>query len=179
MSGFPPAALWRRRSGRCGVWCRRPSSPAVELRWCFVARWSTCGSSGPGAVVEFSRLPLDPTRRIWPVGDRARWASRLRSASSLRFAAARRWCWCGRGCAVLVHRPKLRRTRSSGRVRVGVRPCGAFQLWRSPRAVDGWWTATLVLDAGEAAVASPGSASSTYFGLYFVFVLCTLYVVLC
>ena len=42
-----------------------------------------------------------------------------------------------------------------------------------------WWTATLDLDAGDAAVAPHGSASSTYFNLYLLFVLCTLYVVLC
>ena len=34
------------------------------------------------------------------------------------------------GLRRVLHRPKLRRTRPSGRVRVGVRPCGALKLWR-------------------------------------------------
>ena len=137
---------------------------------------ATCGSSGPGEALEFSCLLLDPGRRIWRVGAGARRASRLRAASRWKLAAARRWCWRVRGCAVFLHRLNLRRAWSSGRARVGVGSCGAFQDWSSPRAVDRWWTATFVFDAGEA-VASSGSASSTYKFLYSVVVLCTLYVV--
>ena len=78
---------------------------------------------------------------------------------------------------MLVHRPKLRRTRSSGRVRAGVRPCGALQFWM----LLGQW----MVGGRRTSSSTPAMLlllSQAWFPLrisflYFVCVLCTLYVV--
>ena len=73
---------------------------------------------------------------------------------------------------MFVHRLKLRRGAADGL-------CGVFQGRRRPRAVARRWLAVFVVDAGEAAVLGAGSVSPAYCTLFSVFVLCTMYVVLC
>ena len=73
---------------------------------------------------------------------------------------------------MVVHRQKLRRGAADGL-------CGVFQGRRCPRAVARRWLAIFVLDAGEAANVGSGSVSPAYCTLFSVFVLCTVYVVLC
>ena len=133
---------------------------------------ATCGGSGPGAVLEFLSLPPDPCwRQIWWLERRLGRLWWIRSASPTKTAAARWSSWRGRALAVLVHRLKFRRCAVDG-------SCGGLQQRRCPRGVVRRWTAAFAVDAaGNAAVCSP--VSPTYGVLYFVFVLCTVYLVQC
>ena len=133
---------------------------------------STCGGSRPGVVLESFGLPSDPCwRRIWRLELRAGQARWILSASTSKTAAAKWRRWSGRALDVLVHRHKFRRCAADG-------SCGLLDQERCSRGVVRRGTAVIDNDAGgEAAVCSrPGSPA---YGVFFVSVLCTLYVVLC
>ena len=141
---------------------------------------STCRRSRPGVALVSVCLPPDLcSRRIWWGVRRSRRAGRLRSASMVKVAAAMRCGWWRRALAVVFHRQVLRRTRPPGGVCVEAGSCGDLVQRRCPRLVARWGTAVFVLDAGGAAGDCYGSVSPAYVFQFFVFVLCTLYVVLC
>ena len=134
---------------------------------------STCRGSRPGVVLEYFVLPSDPCwRRIWRLERGAGQARRSLSASTSKTAAARWRSQGGRALAVLVNRHKLRRCAADGL-------CGGLQQERCSRGAVRRGTAAFVVDAGGDAAVCSGSASPSYVVMYFVSVLCTLYVVLC
>jgi hypothetical protein len=134
---------------------------------------STCGGSRPGVVLESFGFPPDSCwRRIWRPDLRAGHPRWLLSASTAKTASARWSRWSGRALAVLVHRHKFRRCAADG-------PCGGLQQERCSRGAVRRGTAAFVVDAGGDAAVCSGSVSPTYDVMYFVSVLCTMYVVLC
>ena len=166
----------RRRSGGVGAAGGRfgvgvTFSGGGVLRGSSSSRW-TGRSSRPGAVLEFGCLPSDPWwRRIRWLEFRSRRGWRLLPASGTKMTAARWRCWCGRVLAVLVHRLNLRRCAAGG---LG----GFLQRWRHPGAVVRRRSVVFVVAAGEVAGVC---SSSVPLRMYFctLFVLCTLYMVLC
>ena len=140
--------------------------------WSSSSSRPTCGGSRPGVVLESGGLQLDPCwRRIWRLEPRAGLARRFSSASTPMMAAARWKRWSGRAFAVPVHRQRFRRCAADG-------SCGGLQQGRSSRGVVRRRMVVFVVDAGGVAVVCLGSDSPTYL-LFFVFVLCTVYVVFC
>ena len=134
---------------------------------------STCWSWESGVALELLVSPPDlGWRRIWRPEPRTGRGRRLRPASSTMVAAARRWCRRGRVLAVPVHRLRLRRGAAD-------KFCGLLQQGRRPQAAVRRRMATLVVDAGEEGVSVSGSELPFVLYSVSVFVLCTLYVVLC
>ena len=133
---------------------------------------STCWCSTPGAVLEFLSFPSDLWwRRIRWLEFRSGRRRRFLPATETKMAAARWSSWRGRALAVLVHRQKFRRGAADGL-------CGFSQGRRCSQAVVRGWPAVFVLDAGGAADVGSGSVPLRIV-LCFLFVLCTVYVVLC
>ena len=150
----------------------RAISGGGVLRGSTAAR-SFCGSSRTGAVLELVKVQPDPCRRrIRRLELRPGRRRRLRPASVSRMAVGRWCCRRGRALAVPVHRHKLRRGAAD-------KLCGLFQQGRRSQAAVRRWTAIFGVDAGEEDDVASSPVSPTYCTLLSVFVLCTLYVVLC
>ena len=111
-------------------------------------------------------------RRIWGLVFRTGRERRLLPASGSRSSTARWRSWRERAVAVVVRRQRLRRGAADG-------SCGICQGTGRSQAVVWRLKTVFVADAGGAAGLRSGSVAPSYCTFLSVFVLRTLYVVLC